>query len=379
MRLFGEVDYDERLLGSVTARTAGWIESLSKKVSWEEVEEGEVLLELYGPELFAAQEEYRVAVERGGALLAAAREKLLLLGVSERDLEAVGRGDAALSRVPYRSPRRGVIARRSAVEGAHVMEGEELFAVADLTRVWLQLEAFESDLPYLRLGTPVTVEPEWDDEPELAGRIAFRDPVVDRVSRTLRVRVEVENRRRADGTWVLVPGQRVRARARLALGADGEPLPPGEEPVPALAVPRSALLVTGERTVVYVLYTDEEDAGGERARRYELDPRRLPPRVGYELVEVRVGALAQRADAEGRSEYYPLHRTVAPVPRIDPNTGVDLSALALRRLREGQLLAGKGALLLDSQAQLAGRPSLLYPEGRAGAAAGAATDPHAGH
>ena len=202
----------------------------------------------------------------------------------------------------------------------------------------------------------------------LLGSVVFVDPVVDRASRTRRVRVDVANWRRPDGTWSLAPGSRVSATLRVALDAAGRPT--SGAPQPALALPRSALMRSGERDVTYVLYRDRQHPDGRRYRQWDLDPARLPAEVGYELVQLEVGPLAQRADVAQSEWYYPVLRVVA-------GSGSSSAASApLTELREGQVVVVEGGLLLDSQAQLAGRPSLYYPLGRETAAA---ADPHAGH
>jgi len=370
LRLFGEVAYDEGQLSVVTARAQGWLEQLSAKVTWTEVEAREPLFELYAPEIFQALQELRVAGPRGGDLLEAARERLTLLGVdpSEVDLEALA--SASPRTVTYRAPRAGTLVRRRAVEGAFARMGEELFAIADLSRVWVEFEAFEQDVAWLRLGARLKLRDELRPAEAFDGEITFLDPVIDRASRTRRVRVAVENTRLADGTWSLLPGARMQARAAVPVGADGGPAlgsatasRDAEDVIRVLAIPRSALLRTGERDVVYVLH-EEREVDGVAEREYRLDPARLPARVGYELVEVRVGPVARRADQESVEWFHPLVRVL---PSSD--------SLALRSLRPGHVVALDGALLLDSQAQLAGRRSLLFPEGREASP----DDPHAGH
>ena len=373
LRLYGEVAYDEQRIQVVSSRATGWIEELTRRVTWEEVEEGEVLVEIFSPELQEAQQELLVARGLGDEVLAAAREKLTVrYGLDRRDVDAVLVAGAPLRRLPYRAPRSGVIVRRSAVQGAHVTAGQELFVLVDLEHVWLQFEVFESDVRWLSLGSDVELRADWPSEPGnsgvLDGKVVFVDPVVDRMSRTRRVRVEVANWRRADGTWSLAPGSRVSATLRVALDAAGRPT--SGEPVPALALPRSALMRSGERDVTYVLYQDVQRPDGTQHRRRDLDPARLPAKVGYELVQLEVGPLAQRADVAQSEWYYPIVRVISGrADRSDP-------LAPLTELTDGLLVVTQGALLLDSQAQLAGRPSLYYPLGRAAADPG---DVHSGH
>lgn len=364
LELVGEVEFDEREVTVVSARAAGWIEKVSSRATWEAVADGEVLLELYSPEIYAAQRELLVAQHIDESMRGSAREKLELFGLSDEDITKTLVDGRANRRIPIRSPRAGVLVRRGFNEGAHMRAGDELFAVADLRRPWLQLEAFERDLPWLVVGRRLELRSGVEGAASIDAEVAFVDPVIDRRARTTRVRVEVTNRMLPGGKWALMPGQRVEATARIGIGADGRPFEDDRDPAFVLALPRSAVIHTGERSVVYVLYRNEEDAQGEKMRVYDLDPDALPRQVGYELVEVLVGPLGQRADTNGRGLYYPLIEVVPPAAPIDPVSGAMSGEETLQRLEAGHVVVTHGAMLLDSQAQLAGRPSLLYPGGR---------------
>jgi Cu(I)/Ag(I) efflux system membrane fusion protein len=282
-------------------------------------EEGEPLASIYSPEIYAAQQELLLAEDD---LLPASRRRLALLGIGPDEIAEIERTRKVRRSLVIRAPRAGLVVERNAIEGAAVKRGEVLYAIADLSRVWVQAEVFEMDLSLVRVGQAVRLETAAGGKP-LAGRVAFVDPVIDRGTRTARVRVEVANDAGGDGIRPLRIGQRVDAWIESPLGD-------------ALAVPRSAVLKTGERAVVYSLRA--EGAG-----------------YLYEMVEVRVGPLARRTGGPAREQYYPL---------------VDAGGLA-----EGALVATRGNLLLDSQAQLSGKPSLFFPEGRRGGTG----DPHAGH
>ncbi len=345
--LYGEVDWDETRLSVVSARTSGWIEKLTRRISWEEVKEGDVLYELYAPELFEAQQEM-LAAAKAPELLQAARQRLSLLGLDDREIDAIAGATTPKRAVARRSPQDGVIVRRDAVEGTYVKQGQEIFRIADLARVWVQLEVFEPDLHWLAPNTRVDLRDVSLGDDVFEGRIVFADPVVDRMTRTARVRVEVTNRRREDGRWALLPGQRIEAQARVAVNDRGRPLAQGEEAGPILAIPRTSVLRTGRRSVIYVLLDE-----GNQKNPFRLNPNRLPESIGYALVEVDIGPLLRRQTDGPLEEYYPLVRLRAP---RDP--------MAPRVLEEGMVVATKGAFMIDSQAQLSGKPSLLFPQGR---------------
>jgi len=344
VRVVGEVEYDERRVSRVTTRVAGWLTDVAVDASWVEVEEGEPLVSIYSPELFAAQKEFLVARESGdAALLATARRRLSLLGIGEAEREAILESGEPREALILRAPRSGVVTERNALPGASVKKGETLVAVADLGNVWIQTEVYERDLPRVRVGQPVRLEVATRARP-LTGRIAFVEPMIDRRTRTSRVRIEVANPKGPDGLRPLRIGQRVDAWIRARLDERGDVVPPGREPErDPLALPRSAVLMTGERAVAYVLFT--EPVPGERD--YDLDPDALPETVLYEMVPITVGPLAE-------GDFHPV---------LDPGA-----------IPEGALVVTEGNLLLDSQAQLSGKPSLLFPHGSRGGGGG-----HAGH
>ena len=360
LELLGEVAFDESRLFEVTARSMGWVESLPVSTTWQPVSAGEVLFELYSPDVYQAQEELLVAHRSSEAeLVASARQRLRLLGVGDRDIEDVEKDGRARRRIPFRSPRDGVVIRRHVAEGASVKAGASVLTIADLAKVWIELEVFEVDLAWLQVGTSVELSAETSDR-RFEAEVVFIDPTVDRRSRVSHVRLEIDNEfETTSGTWRFLPGERIDASARVALQSMDLGLETSSDGV--LAVPRAAVLRTGSRDVVYVLYEDRGAAG----RHYEIDPANPPKMVGFELVEVELGPLARRGDVEAREEVY-------PVRRVRPGTGGD----AIRELRAGMVIATNGTLLLDSQAQLSGRPSSLFPSGRMSMPSG---DTHAGH
>ena len=324
IRVVGEVDYDESRLARITTRVSGWIEEVWVDATWSAVEKGDKLAAIYAPDLYAAQQEYLISLSGAAGLRGSAERRLRLLGIGKEEIRRIRESGEPAETLVLRAPRAGVVIDRQVVEGAAVARGAQLYALADLSRVWVQAEVFERDLPWVRKGQVVRLRSEGTAE-SFEGQVAFVDPALDRRTRTARVRIEVDNPEAADGTRRLRIGQRVDAWIESPLE-------------PALALPHSAVLRTGERTVVYKLV----DENGN-----DPDPTLLPDPVYYELVEVQVGP-------RSGDSYYPL-----------------ISG----ELETGSVVVTQGNLLLDSQAQLSGTPSLLFPSGSRAAPA----DPHAGH
>lgn len=284
LRLTGMVSWDETRLVSVTAWFPGRVDKLAADFTGMELSARDPVAEIYSPMLHAAWEELVVAgsppADQG--LLDAARDKLRLLGISEEQLLQVEQsGDAPYTGV-IPAGTGGTVKRRLVSQGAYVKEGEPLLELGDLSRVWVNLDAYEADLPWLMVGQTVALELESGSRAELSGRISFIDPLVDPVTRTAGVRVEVENPER-----VLKPGMFVRGYV------DAEQ---GEARV---LVPETALLRTGTRAVVYVELPDREEPTFE-GREVILGPRAGSDRVvlsGLEPGERVVSRAAFRIDS----------------------------------------------------------------------------------
>jgi len=252
VRTVAQVSYDETRVASVALKVDGWVEQLDVNITGQAVRKGEPLLELYSPMLVSAQQEllvaHRLVTEvgtgtpsaRDGAdhLLQAARQRLAYWDVPPQVIAAVEQSGQVRKNVPFLSPVGGIVVEKPVLAGQRVMAGEVLFKIADLSRVWLEGEVFEPDLPAARPGLEVTAEfPALPGE-QRTGRITYVYPTLDPETRTGRIRVELSN-----PDLALKPGMYATIRFRA----------PARE---ALSVPRSAVLATGERTFVFVTDSD---------------------------------------------------------------------------------------------------------------------------
>lgn len=310
LRLLGRIEPNEASLKTVTAWIGGRIDNLRVKETGKRVRKGQVIATLYSPEVFAAHQDLLVAkrqVERmrdspqtsrwaADAALDASREKLGLLGVPDAELTRMEGQKKPTRAVAIRSPFSGTVIERIATEGAYITTGASLYRIANLNSLWVQLDAYESDLARLSLGQTVLVSVEAVPDEVFEGTVTFIDPILDPKRRTARVRVQLENR---DGR--LRPG--MFAEATVATKhPEGSPTP--------LVVPSTAPLFTGRRAVVYV----EVDAGD---------------RVGYEARTVRLG---------------PRLGKVYPV---------------VAGLSEGDRVVTRGAFALDADLQIRGGASMM--------------------
>lgn len=269
LRLLGKVDYDETGIRTVTTWSAGRVDKLHVATTGQRVRRGQTIASLYSPEIYVAHQDLLVArrqVDRlqnglptaraaASSTLDAARERLRLLGVSKGQLARMEKARRPWRNISIRSTAPGTVINRLVSEGQYLKAGAGLYKVADLSKLWVQLDAYESDLPNLSEGRDVDLVFAAFPGESFTGRVAFIDPVVNARTRTTRVRVEVAN---PDGR--LRPGMFAEARVSAA-GTGGTPL----------MIPRTAPLFSGRRSIVYV----------------ELPGREKPT---YQAREVRLGA-----------------------------------------------------------------------------------------
>lgn len=274
VRLLGRIVPDETTSKTITAWIGGRIDRLHVRVTGERVRAGQTIATLYSPEVLSAHQDLIAAkrqVDRmqaasemarsaAQAALGAARDRLRLLGVPEERLAAMESEQQPARQMAIRSPFAGTVIERLATEGAYVTTGEPLYRIADLSRVWVQLDAYERDLPALAVGQTVQVMVEALPDQSFEGRVAFIDPTVDPQLRTARVRVEVGNRQGR-----LRPGTFAQAVVQAQ---------PGTATERPLVVPHTTPLFTGRRSIVYV-----EVPHAERPT-YEARIVRLGPRAG---------------------------------------------------------------------------------------------------
>lgn len=363
VRMTGKIAYDETRLAYITAWVGGRIDRMYVDYTGVAVKKGDHMVELYSPDVLVAGEELilaRKAVERYGdgaetalaasaaARLATAREKLRLWGLLEEQIDEIEKRGAASDHVTIYAPVSGVVIARSALQGQYVTTGTAIYAMADLNRLWVNIEAYESDLKWLRYGQKVSFGVEAYPGEKFTGTISFIHPTVNEATRTVAVRVNTEN---PDGR--LKPGMFVRATVDAGIGSGGRVIDPAlagkwispmhpeivkdapgdcdvcgmplvraedlgyrtarEDGDAALVVPATAPLITGTRAVVYV-----KVPGAHR-----------PTFVGREVV------LGPRAGG-----YY----------------------VVAQGLAEGEEVVVRGNFKLDSALQIEARPSMMTPE-----------------
>ncbi|MHC1733135.1 MAG: efflux RND transporter periplasmic adaptor subunit [Bacteroidales bacterium] len=307
VRLYGKVQPDERLLQNQVSHVSGRIEKLFVNFTGERVRKGQLLAQVYSPDLLSAQQELIEASETKEsqpAIYDAAREKLRLWKITDAQIAAIENSGAAQSLVDIVSNTDGTVISRLVNTGNYISQGTLLYEIADLSGLWVLFDAYESDLRFLKRGERLTFTVEAFPGEKFTGTIAFIDPVIDPVTRVARVRVETRNK-----SGRLKPEM-------FVTGTFSTTLPEFSN---NLIVPKSAVLWTGKRSIVYVKQTGIDEPVF-RMREIELGP-----------------ALGD-------------------------------SFVVVSGLAEGEEVVTNGTFSVDAAAQLAGKPSMMNPAGGASSA-----------
>lgn len=244
IRTVGIVRPNETKVAHIHLKTEGWVEKLFVSFTGQYVKAGDPMLSIYSPAFYAAQREFLAALRtvRAGdqqTVVDTARQRLDLWDVPRDEIETLEKTGVPSKSLILRSPISGTVLEKKAFEGQYVMPQAELYVVADLSTVWLQAKIFEYELPHIQIGMPATVSFAALPLRKFTGKIVFIDPVVDEMSRTVQVRVELPN---PDGQFK--PGMFGNILITDAMGS-------------GLTVPTSAVIRTGERDIAFLAVSDD--------------------------------------------------------------------------------------------------------------------------
>lgn len=296
--LYGVIAPDERSLQSQTAHIGGRIEKLFVDFTGETVRTGQPLVTIYSPELLTAQQELLEALKLKATqpqLLQAAREKLRLWKLTDEQISKIEISGIVSPIVEIKSTTSGIVMSRKISEGDYVSSGGVLFDVANLSRVWAMFDAYEVDLAFLRVGDQLNFTVQAVPGKVFSGNISFIDPILDKTTRTARVRVEIAN-----PNLLLKPEMYANATVTARLQQFND----------QIVIPQSAVLWTGKRSIVYVSLSG-----------YDTPV--------YQLREVELG----------------------------PSLGN--SYVVLKGLEDGESIVSNGAFAIDASAQLEGKRSMM--------------------
>lgn len=302
LSLYGSVAPDEQLLQTLPSHVSGRIEKLYVNITGVTIKKGQAIAEVYSPELVTAQQELLEAAKMASsypAALQAAKEKLLRWKLTAGQIDNILKTGTVKTNFTIYASAGGVIVSLRVSEGDYVNVGSPLFDIADLSRVWALFDAYEPDIPWIQKGDVVTFSLQSLPGRQLSGKVDFIDPVVDPTTRVAHVRVNVDNR-----SGMLKPGMFLNGEISGRLPGNAE----------EVMVPASAVLWTGRRSVVYVKLPGTEE----------------PSFVMREVV-----------------------------------LGADLGGAYVieKGLSAGEEVVTNGVFSVDAAAQLAGKPSMMEPQG----------------
>jgi Cu(I)/Ag(I) efflux system membrane fusion protein len=245
----GIVQFDQSRQAKVTAWIAGRIDKLNVNTVGAYVSKDKPLAEVYSPDLVATQQEYLLAIrsrdqlksspiasisQNGDGLVASAKQRLMLFGVKENQLVELEKAGKPTIRLPIYTPLSGIVIEKMVQQGQYVNTGDALFNIADLSRVWVEVEVYENEFPNIHIGQQVDIRSQSFPGKPFTGRVSFIYPFLDPKTRTVKARVEMPN-----PGMKLKPDMFVNAIIKVPLGS-------------AIVVPVTAVMDTGKRQVVWV-------------------------------------------------------------------------------------------------------------------------------
>ena len=353
IRAVGKVQFNETALANITTRVEGYVERLFVDYTGIEVKAGDHLVEIYSPDLLVAQQELLIALDsqRNASIVESAKRKLLLWGLTQEQVDDLVRDRKVSDRITLFSPIQGTVTEKMVVEKAMVKPGEMLYRLANLESVWVYLDLYESELPWVQYGQMVETKSEALPAQSFSGRVWFISPVLNEETRTVKVLLNINNAERK-----LKPGMYVSAVIRAGLLADGKPAPTGVEgqwncPMhPLVVLPQGGECPVCKMKLVQIPGT----------------PAGAKSEVEQLLLAVPVTAVL---DSGVRKLVY-VERSQGQFAPVEIVTGprTDDSYPVLSGLSEGDKVVTRGGFLLDSQFQIRGLPSLFYKEGQAAVA-----------
>ena len=302
IRLLGRVKPDERRLFSQVSHIPGRIERLYVNFTGEKVYAGQKIVRIYSPELISAQKELFETIKSKDVypqLYTASRNKLKLWKLSDKQIDAIEKSGDVQEQIDILSDHSGYVMKRNVELGDYIMEGQTLFEIANLSTVWVMFEAYESDIAWIDINDKVTFTIQALPGKTFAGKVTYVDPFVSSSTRVAKVRVEVKNPNNK-----LLPEMYANGLIEAEMSNVDD----------AIIIPKSSVLWTGKRAVVYVKVPHEKT-------------------ISFVYKEIELGA--------DMGDYY----------------------IVESGLEAGEVVATNGVFRIDASAQLVGQKSMMNPEG----------------
>ena len=348
VRLVGKIDFDETREKSLTARFPARIEKLFVNYTGIPVKAGEHLAVVYSPDLLSAQREFLTAHKSNpeSSITRAAREKLRLWDLLPEQIEEILQKGEASDHFVLKAPTSGIVISKNVKEGDYIKTGQPLFRIVDLSVLWVYLDAFESDLPWLRYGQSVEFSVEAIPGETFHGQIAFIDPELNRTTRTASVRVTIP-----DPDPRLKPGMFVRGLVKSRLADHGKVYAP--ELAGKWISPMHPEIISDKPGKCEVCGMDlvQVDTLGYFDQDAEDAPLIIPTssalRTGKRAIVYVEKPNAPNPTYEGRQVL------------LGPKAGELF--IVKKGLKEGEKVVTNGAFKIDSALQIRAQPSMMNP------------------
>ncbi|AEL26514.1 efflux RND transporter periplasmic adaptor subunit [Cyclobacterium marinum] len=302
LRLSGKIQVDERLLFTQASHIPGRIEQLMVNFTGEYIAKGQPIALVYSPELVTSQEEllqaYKIKDEQP-SLLNAAIAKLKNWKVTDEQIKQILATEKVIKNFPIKANVSGYVSQKFANLGDHLEMGQAIYEVSNLSRVWVLLDVYEADIPWVKIGDEVSYSLQSIPGKTFSGKIDYLDPIIDPVTRVAHARISVDN-----------PDLKFKPEM-FVTGVVNSTILEGKE---AIVIPKTAIMWTGTRSIVYV-------------------KKSIAQGVSFQLREVSLG------------------------------TALGTQYLITSGLHPGEEIVVNGAFSIDAAAQLAGKPSMMSPEG----------------
>jgi Cu(I)/Ag(I) efflux system membrane fusion protein len=302
IRLFGKVQVDERRLQNQVAHVAGRIDQLMVNTTGERIAKGQTLARIYSPELITTQQELIETIKTKQAfpeIYEATKNKLRQWMLTDSQIEAIEKSGIIQNSIEVKSNTSGIVMTRNVNQGDFVSQGTTLFEIADLSTVWVLFDAYENDLAYIKKGDKLQFTLQALPGKKLSGSVSFIEQVIDPITRVAKIRVEMPNRE-----GVIKPEMFATGMVDVNLAEfDNQ-----------IIIPRSAVLWTGKRSVVYVKRPNQPEP-------------------------------------------------IFTMREIDLGPSLANGYVVTNGLEEGEEVVTQGAFSIDAAAQLEGKPSMMSLEG----------------
>lgn len=305
IRLNGKVQADERLLFTQSSHIPGRIEKLSVNFTGELVSEGQVIAHIYSPELVNAQKELfeaRKIKEMQPALFDAAKEKLKNWKLTESQIQQILSSGKTIEQFPVLANISGYVTEKMVNSGDYIKQGQALYEIADLSKVWVLFDVYESDINWIKKGASISYTVQSIPDKIFDGTVSFIDPVIDPKTRVAKARIETINTDLA-----LKPEMFVSGTLEAVVKTSDQ----------SIIVPKTAVMWTGKRSLVYVMQSSTQG-------------------VNFLMREVTLG------------------------PELGESYVIESG------LMSGEEIAVNGTFSIDAAAQLAGKPSMMNPSADGG-------------